>query len=86
MNAQFWLNGRLLGSHPYGYTGFSFNLTPYARFGGKNVLAVRMDSSGLTSRWYSGPGIYRHVWLAMNQPVHVGQWGVYVTTPLADAG
>ena len=86
MNAQFWLNGQPLGAHPYGYTGFSFDLTQSARFGGQNVLAVRVDSSGLTSRWYSGSGIYRHVWLVVNQPVHIGQWGVYITTPQVEKG
>lgn len=85
MNASFWLNGHLLGTHPYGYTSFSFDLTPYARFDGNNVLAVRVDSSGRTSRWYSGSGIYRHVWLTATQPVHIGEWGVYVTTPQVSA-
>ena len=85
MNARFWLNGKLLGTHPYGYTSFNFDLTPYARFGAKNVLAVRVDTSGRTSRWYSGSGIYRHVWLTMTGPVHIAPWGVYVTTPQVDA-
>ncbi len=86
MNAQFWLNGHLLGTHPYGYTSFSFDLTPFVSFGKSNYLAVRVDSSGMNSRWYSGSGIYRHVWLTTTQPVHIGKWGVYVTTPQVEAG
>ena len=85
MNAQFWLNGHLLGTHPYGYTSFSYDLTPYAHIGESNILAVRVDSTGKTSRWYSGSGIYRHVWLTATSPVHLGQWGVYVTTPQVSA-
>ena len=82
MDAQFWLNGHLLGTHPYGYTSFTFDLTPDARFGtAPNVLAVRVDSSGKTSRWYSGSGIYRHVWLTATAPIHVGPWGISITTP-----
>lgn len=86
MKAQFWFNGHLLGTHPYGYTSFSFDLTPSARFGSSNVLVVRVDSSGQNSRWYSGSGIYRHVWLTTTQPIHIGQWGVYVTTPRVEVG
>jgi len=86
MDSQVWFNGHLLGTHPYGYTGFSYDLTPYARLGGvSNVLAVRVDASGKTSRWYSGAGIYRHVWLTATNPVHIAQWGVYVTTPSVSA-
>ncbi len=85
MNSEVWFNGHLLGTHPYGYTSFSFDLTPYARFGGANVLAVKADASGKTSRWYSGAGIYRHVWLTETNPVHIGQWGVSVTTPQISA-
>ena len=86
MNARFWLNGHLLGTHPYGYTSFFFDLTPFVRFGTSNCLAVRVDSSGQTSRWYSGSGIYRHVWLTTTEPIHISPWGVYVTTPQAGIG
>jgi beta-galactosidase len=86
MNSQIWLNGTLLGTHPYGYTSFHFDLTPHLHFGRTpNVLAVRVDASGRTSRWYSGSGIYRHAWLTVTNPVHVPQWGVYITTPEASA-
>ena len=85
MNASIWFNGHLLGTHPYGYTGFSFDLTPYARFGGANVLAVKADASGRTSRWYSGAGIYRHVWLTETAPTHIAPLGITITTPKVNA-
>ncbi|MFL6075534.1 MAG: sugar-binding domain-containing protein [Mycobacteriales bacterium] len=70
-NADVWLNGSHLGFHPYGYTAFGYDLTPYLVRGGPNVLAVRVDNSGRTSRWYSGSGIYRHTWLTVTGPVRV---------------
>ncbi len=81
MNADFWINGRHLGNHPYGYTSFEFDLTPYLKPAGENVLAVRVNNDGKNSRWYSGSGIYRHVWLTINEPIHIPTWGVFVTTP-----
>jgi beta-galactosidase len=82
MNADFWINGHLLGNHPYGYTSFEFDLTPYLNPAGReNVLAVRVRNDGKNSRWYSGSGIYRHAWLTFTEPVHVPTWGVFVTTP-----
>ena len=81
MNADFWLNGELLGNHPYGYTSFWFDLTGKLKFGESNTLAVKVMNEGLNSRWYSGSGIYRHVWLKVSDPVHVAQWGTYITTP-----
>ena len=82
MNAETWLNGHFLGRHPYGYTSFWYDLTPYLDVGTTNVLKVMVDNAcQVNSRWYSGSGIYRHVWLMVAEPVHVGHWGVYVTTP-----
>src|SRR5919202_1394931 len=81
MNADVWLNGQSLGSHPYGYTSFWFDLTDKVKFGGANLLAVRVKNEGENSRWYAGSGIYRHVWLKTLAPTHVAQWGTYVTTP-----
>jgi beta-galactosidase len=80
MNADIWLNGRLLGHQPYGYSSFAFDLTPYAR-AGENVLAVKVRNEGQNSRWYSGSGIYRHVWLTTTGPLRVALWGVAVATP-----
>lgn len=85
MNADVYCNGKHLATHPYGYTAFTVDLTPALKFGGANVLAVRVDNSQQkNSRWYSGSGIYRHVWLNVTDPVHVSPWGVFVATPRAD--
>ena len=80
MNTELWLNGVRLGSNPYGYTSFWFNLTPHVKTG-NNVFAVQVKNEGKNSRWYSGSGIYRHVWLKLLDPVHTSQWGIYITTP-----
>ncbi len=82
MNTRVWLNGEHVGDHPYGYTSFHFDLTPKIKFGAENVLAVQVRNEGKNTRWYSGSGIYRHVWLTVTEPVNVAQWGIYVTTPL----
>jgi beta-galactosidase len=81
MNADVWLNGHHLGDHPYGYTGFEFDLTPHLSRDGDNVLAVRVRNEGRNSRWYSGSGIYRHVRMSVTGDVCVPLWGVFVTTP-----
>lgn len=82
MNADVWINGYPLGTHPHGYTSFELDLTPHLKPAGEdNVLAVRVRNVGKNSRWYSGSGIYRHVWLTVTEPVHVPTWGVFVTTP-----
>lgn len=82
MNAELWINGHRLGEHPYGYTSFEFDLTSYLNPPGQdNVLAVRVRNEGRNSRWYSGSGIYRHVWLSVNHPIYIPRWGVFVTTP-----
>lgn len=80
-NAKVWLNGQYVGQWPYGYNSFRLDLTPFMKRNEENVLAVRLDTEQWESRWYSGAGIYRHVWLVKCQPVHVGHWGTYVTTP-----
>lgn len=82
MNSEVFINGKSLGVHPYGYTSFSYDLTSYLNFGKENVIAVKVDNSQqVNSRWYSGSGIYRHVWMMVTNPVHVAQWGTSVTTP-----
>lgn len=85
MNAEVWLNGQSLGTHPYGYTSFWFDLTDKIKFGASNVIAVKVKNEGENSRWYSGSGIYRHVWLKTLAPTHIAQWGTYVTTPEVSA-
>ncbi|MCX7985879.1 MAG: DUF4982 domain-containing protein [Bacteroidales bacterium] len=83
-NSEVWINGHYLGKRPYGYSSFRYNLTPYLNFGSKeNVIAVKVDNSKQpNSRWYSGSGIYRNVWLVKSRKLHVNHWGVFVTTPL----
>lgn len=84
MDADVWVNGSHVGNHPYGYTGFWYDITEQLRFGEVNRIAVRVRNEGRNSRWYSGSGIYRHVWLTVSGPVHVPVWGTSVTTPAPD--
>jgi beta-galactosidase len=81
MNPEIWINGVSLGSHPYGYTSFWYDISDKVHFGQPNILAVKVRNEGENSRWYSGSGIYRHVWLKILEPVHVAQWGTRITTP-----
>jgi beta-galactosidase len=76
--ATVWLNGRLVGGWPFGYSSWQVDLTPYVNFGGENHLVIRLDNPPSSSRWYPGGGIYRNVWLTKTQSVRVGQWGVFV--------
>ncbi|HKY45236.1 MAG TPA: beta-galactosidase GalB [Pyrinomonadaceae bacterium] len=82
-NSEVWINGHYLGKRPYGYSTFEYELTPHLVYGVKpNVIAVKVDNSQQpNSRWYSGSGIYRNVWLTTLDPVHIAHWGTYVTTP-----
>ena len=85
-NAMVWINGHQLGNRPYGYSSFYFDLTPYLHFGREpNLLAVRLTPEENSSRWYPGAGIYRNVWLDVTGPVHVAEWGTYVTSHVATA-
>ena len=80
MNSTVYVNGQKVGFRPYGYSSFEYDITPYVHEG-DNVVAVRVDNSDQpNSRWYSGCGIYRHVWLTKTAPVHVAHWGVHVQT------
>jgi beta-galactosidase len=77
-----WVNGHHLGFRPNGYISFRYELTPYLNFGGKNTIAVKVDNSVQpNSRWYSGSGIYRNVWLVTTNKVAIDHWGTHVTTP-----
>ena len=84
MNSDVWLNGKHLGFHPYGYTPFYYDITSYLNPPGKpNIVAVRVKNEGMNSRWYSGSGIYRHVWLILKDQVHIDiSGGLYITTPI----
>ena len=86
-DSDVWINGHHLGHRPYGYSSFAYDLTPFLNAAGKaNVLAVRADhSDAADSRWYTGSGIYRHVWLEITHAVRVGHWGTYVRTPMVSA-
>jgi beta-galactosidase len=80
-NAQVWVNGNYAGGWPYGYTSFRIDLTPFLRYGQKNLVAVKLNTEKWDARWYSGAGIYRHVWLVKTNVVHVAHWGAFITTP-----
>jgi beta-galactosidase len=81
-NSEVFINGNLLGKRPNGYIGFQYDITDYLEFGeGSNVIAVRVDNSDQpNSRWYSGSGIYRNVWMEKNNPVHISLWGTHIVT------
>ena len=81
MNAEVFVNGELLGKRPYGYISFGYDITPYLEWGGQNTIAVRVDNSlQPNSRWYSGCGIYRNVWLVKTGPARVAPDGIYVVS------
>lgn len=74
--SEVYLNGHLLGKRPNGYVSFMYDLTPYLNKG-NNVLSVRVDHSrNADSRWYTGSGIYRNVWIISSAETHIAQWGV----------
>ena len=87
-NGEVWINGHYLGKRPYGFISFYYDLTPYLNFGNKkNVIAVRVDHSHVAdSRWYTGSGIIRNVWLYTTNKIHIAHWGIFVTTPVVKKG
>ena len=83
MNSTVYVNGQKVGFRPYGYSSFEYDITEYLKRG-ENIIAVRVDNSDQpNSRWYSGCGIYRHVWLTQTEHTHVAHWGTYVTSSLS---
>lgn len=80
-NSTVWVNGHLLGTHLSGYTPSNYDLTDVLRYGGKNLILVRVDASESEGWWYEGGGIYRHTWLIKTNRLHVARFGTYVTTP-----
>lgn len=77
-NSEVWINGNLLGKRPNGYVSFMYDLTPYVKYDSENIITVKVDHSDYAdSRWYTGSGIYRDVYLIKANPVHINQWGVY---------
>jgi len=82
MNAEVFINGKSLGIYPYGYSSFGYDLSAYLDAHRENVIAVRVDNSQqMNSRWYSGSGIYRHVWMTATDALHIPEWGVAITSP-----
>ncbi|WP_281225711.1 sugar-binding domain-containing protein [Flavobacterium aquiphilum] len=76
--SEVFINGHSLGKRPNGFISFAYDATPFVKYGEDNIIAVRVDhSKSADSRWYTGSGIYRNVWLVYSNPVHIGQWGVY---------
>ncbi|OKS85406.1 sugar-binding domain-containing protein [Mucilaginibacter polytrichastri] len=81
-NSEVWLNGHLLGKRPNGFIPFQYELSPYLNTKGINTLTVKADHSEFAdSRWYTGSGIYRNVYLLVKNPVHIGLWDIAFTTP-----
>jgi len=86
MNSEVWCNGTFCGIRPYGYSSFCYDITTHIRAGETAVIAVRVDNARqMNSRWYSGSGIYRHVWLTIASPIRVDHWGTFVSTPEVNA-
>ena len=82
-NSQVWFNERYLGKRPYGYSSFYYPVTDYVREGTDNLMAVKLDHTNTSdSRWYTGNGIYRDVWLISVNHIHIKPWGTFVTTPV----
>jgi beta-galactosidase len=80
-NSSVWINGQLLGTRPMGYITFKYDLTPYLLPGQDNLIAVKVDNSAQpNSRWYSGSGIFRNVWLTVTDKTFIDPWGFFVTT------
>ena len=85
--SEVFINGHSLGKRPNGYVSFMYDATPFIKYGGDNVIAVRVDhSQSADSRWYTGSGIYRDAWLVYANPVHVAQWGVYAYPEKLNSG
>lgn len=81
-NSEVWINNHYLGKRPNGFIPFQYEITPFLNKTGKNIVAVKVDHSQFAdSRWYTGSGIYRNVYLIATNPVHIDQWGVCFTTP-----
>ncbi|HOQ05786.1 MAG TPA: glycoside hydrolase family 2 TIM barrel-domain containing protein [Anaerohalosphaeraceae bacterium] len=76
-----YVNGQLAGEWDYGYMSFRIDATPYVKFGQKNLVAVRVDTRNQGTRWYPGAGIYRKVTMTVCNPVHIGHWATFITTP-----
>jgi beta-galactosidase len=74
-----WLNGKLVGGWPFGYSSWQLDLTPFIKYGETNQLSIRLDNPGNSSRWYPGAGIYRNVWLTKTNKIRVSHWGTFIS-------
>jgi beta-galactosidase len=83
---EIFVNGKAAGKWDYGYNSFYMDVTDFVQAGKRNKLAIRVDTRKHESRWYPGAGIYRKVRMLVLDPVHVGIWGTYVTTPIIKNG
>ncbi|QNA46712.1 DUF4982 domain-containing protein [Lacibacter sediminis] len=81
-NSSVYVNGQKVYERPYGYSSFEIDITSYIKYGGENVIAVKVNPQELSARWYTGAGIYRNVWLEVKNAVHVKHWGNHITTPV----
>ena len=81
--AEVFVNGQKAGQHAYGYTPFTVDITPYLyKDKRKNEVLVKVDNSEQPNcRWYSGSGIYRHVWLQTMPKMHIAENGILIWTP-----
>ena len=86
MNSDVWINGKHAGNHPYGYTSFMYDITENIQPRKNNLVAVRVRNEGRNSRWYSGSGIYRHVWLTVAEPISIKEWSLSVTSEIESTG
>jgi len=84
-NCMVFLNEHFVGAHPSGYASFRFDVTDVVNYGGRNLLAVRVDASEYEGWFYEGGGIYRHTWLVKTDPLHVAPWGTLVTSEIAES-
>lgn len=83
--SKVFVNGNLLGYRPNGYASFMYDATPYINFGKTNTIEVQVNhSQSADSRWYTGSGIYRNVWMIVANPTHIEQWGTYASTKTAN--
>ena len=84
MNAKVYVNGHHAGGHPYGYSSFFVDITPFVNMG-NNTIEVSVDNSlQKNCRWYSGSGIYRHVWLLTTEKIHLDEWGLHLKTSISN--
>ena len=82
-DSEVYVNGHYLGRNFSGYAPFAYDLTPYLNYGGANTLAVKVNANSFEGWFYEGAGIYRHVWLVKTSPVHIPQWGTWITSEVS---